>query len=425
MSPTICSFPFSHTDIEPSGEIKYCCASIDGCHTDKAGKIYNVNTHTLTEAWNSDKLKKLRLSLIAGEKPAACRTCWDSEAATNSSVRFNAASRIPISTIQDRIDEAAANEGYLSKQAFDYQVAAGNLCNLACKMCNPTYSTTFGKFFSKFVDSPSKLNFTPTSKQQFNSDVNFNTVFNWPSTIGMEKVFEDHINSIRTLYVTGGEPTLLKENIDFFDKLSELSHRDQIKVWPNTNCTNINQRLLDVLGKFQIIEFNLSLDGLGDIAYIQRTPSDWPSIEANVDRLMKWQLQQLALSKQVHLNVITTLTSLNFHHVMDLWCYIVKRWPNNKLYICSPPNLVWHKNVNFGIESVPQVVADRLAKTFDRESTGLTVAEYDRIPHAFMKNLVSNSKFSDDYDTIHYCLDQVQRFHPDLNIKEIYSIYYT
>jgi organic radical activating enzyme len=422
MSPTICSFPFSHTDIEPNGEIKYCCASMSGEHQDANGKIYNINTHTLNEAWNSDRLKKLRLSLIAGEKPEACKFCWEQEEKTGNSLRLNIVNRLPTAMVQDRIDEAAANDGHLSKQAFDFQVSSGNLCNLACKMCNPATSTNFSKFFKKFMDSPSELSFVPNIVPHLNHDADFDAVYDWPVTVGLEKVFEDHYDSLRSLFLTGGEPTLIKENIDFLDKLDELGYNNQVRVWPSTNCTNINRRLLDTLSKFQRIELNLSLDGMDEIAYIQRTPSDWPSIEDNVDALMAWQLEQLAKGKSVKFNVITTLTSLNFHHVMDFWCYIVKRYPNNEFFICEP-SLVWHKSVNFGIEGIPQAVVNEIAKTFDRE---FTKAEYDKIkiPHSYMKDLVITSKFSEDYATMHYCLDQVQRFHPDLDIKKIYSIYY-
>jgi MoaA/NifB/PqqE/SkfB family radical SAM enzyme len=422
MSSTICPYPFAHTDIEPNGEIKYCCAAISGEHTDANGDVYNIATHTLTEAWNSDRLQSLRQSLIVGEKPEACRVCWEQEAAAGNSLRLKTLNRIPVESIQDRITEAKENNGRLSKLAFDFQVSSGNLCNLACKMCNPAFSTNFGKFFKRFVDTPQELTFVPGIIPPLNHDTDFNTVFDWPVSIGLERVFADHYNSIRSLFITGGEPTLVKENIDFLERLVELGYSQQIKVWPSTNCTNINRRLLDTLSKYQTIELNLSLDGMDEIAYIQRTPSDWPSIESNVDLLMAWQLEQQLLGKSVKVNVITTLTSLNFHHVMDFWRYLVKRYPKNRFSIAEP-NLVWHADINFGIASVPQSVADQVADNLDCDFTG---SDYEKIrfAHSYMKELTRSSKFADDYAIIHFCLDQVQRFHPDLDVKKIYSIYY-
>jgi organic radical activating enzyme len=422
MSSTICPYPFAHTDIEPNGEIKYCCAAISGEHTDEDGQVYNVNTHTLSRAWNSDKLCNLRTSLIAGEKPEACRVCWEQEAAAGNSLRLKALNRIPIESIQQRIEHAENYNGVVPDLAFDFQVSTGNLCNLACKMCNPAFSTNFGKFFKKFVDSPQELTFVPDTIPPLNHDVDFNTVFDWPVTVGLEKIFVDHYDSIRSLFITGGEPTLAKENIEFLERLVELGYSRQIKVWPSTNCTNINRKLLHTLSKFQTIELNLSLDGMDEIAYIQRTPSDWPSIEANVDLLMAWQLEQQSHDKQVQVNVITTLTSLNFHHVMDFWSYLVRRYPNNHFSIAEP-NLVWHKDINLGIESIPQQVVDQYAKNLTCEFAG---TDYEKIKFAYnyMKELVSTSKFVNDYTTLHFCLDQVQRFHPDLDIKKIYKGYY-
>jgi hypothetical protein len=422
MSPTICPYPFAHTDIEPNGEIKYCCASISGEHTDENEQIYNVNAHTLDQAWNSARLQSLRISLIAGERPDACRVCWEQEKDTGTSLRLNAIKRIPLESIKHRIDEAKNNKGHLSQQAFDFQVSTGNLCNLACKMCNPAFSTNFGKFFKKFVDSPAELSFVPNVVPRLNHDVDFNTVFDWPATKGLATVFANHYDSIRSLFITGGEPTLVKENIEFLEQLVELGYSKQIKVWPSTNCTNINRTLLATLSKFQTIELNLSLDGMDDIAYIQRTPSDWPTIESNVDLLMAWQLEQQAQGKTVNIHIITTLTSLNFHHVLDFWEYLVARYQNNNFGIANP-NLVWHKNINFGLESVPQQVVNQFVDVVNNKIK--TSGFRKLVPlYIYMKNLLVSSKFSEDYKIIHYCLDQVQKFHPDLDIKKIYKVYY-
>ena len=405
MSKTLCSFPFVHTDIEPNGDIKFCCAAMDGLHKDPDGKIYNVTTHSLKEAWNSELLKQTRLDLIQGKRPEVCSYCWMTENEDNThgaSVRLQAANRrIPVETIQDRIDYAEQHNGELSEEhlAFDFQLSIGNLCNLSCKMCNPTFSTGYQKFYNKIYN--------------INNPV---VAFDWPVTQSLAEIFKDHSDSLERIFFTGGEPTLIPEVLDFIDYLSQ---RPDIVIWPSTNCTNINKRLLDSLEQFNEVWLNLSLDGMGDIAYLQRTPSHWPSIEKNVDMLLSWVESQRAAGKSVHLTIITTLTAINLHHALEFWRYFADRYSNQTNFGLSV-NVV--KGSKFSIDSVPQEIADKISQELMiYKQNPPKNLEYSI---EYMENLLANTKFAENYDQIHQYLDELQHCHPDKNIRQIYSIYY-
>lgn len=422
MSNTLCSFPFVHTDIEPNGDIKFCCAATNKQHKDPNGQVYNINTHLLKEAWNSEQIKQTRIEMIEGKKPEICSYCWMMENEDNTkgaSVRLQAANqRVPIETIQDRIEYARTHGGELSDDylAFDFQLSIGNLCNLACKMCNPGYSTQYQKFFRKFYDQPQDVKFIKDANTP--GDIDFDTTFDWPIKLSLPGIFEAHIPSLQRIFFTGGEPTLIPEVIDFIEY---LSINPNITIWPSTNCTNINKRLLDSMDKFNEIWLNLSLDGMDDIAYIQRTPSQWPSIEKNVDMLLDWINQQAAKGKRVHLTLITTLTALNFHHVLDFWTYFSNRYSDKSRFGLSV-NLVKGSRTNFSVEIVPQDVVEIIKQQFDVYKNN--VPKYLEYSVEFMENIFSTTDFSDSYDKIHFCLDEIQRCHPDKNIRQIYSIYY-
>ena len=363
MSNTLCSFPFVHTDIEPNGDIKFCCAATNREHKDNEGQVYNITTHTLKDAWNSDQLKQTRLEMIAGGKPAICSYCWMMENEDNTkgaSVRLQAANRrAPIESIQDRIDYARAHNGELSDDylAYDFQLSIGNLCNLACKMCNPGYSTQYQKFFRKVYNNPQDVKFV-TDAVTANDEVGFNTTFDWPITHSLPEIFREHTSSLQRIFFTGGEPTLIPEVLDFIDYLSS---NPNITIWPSTNCTNINKRLLSSMERFNEVWLNLSLDGMDDVAYIQRTPSNWVSIEKNVDMLMDWVSEQ---NKEIRVNLITTLTALNFHQVLDFWTYFSNRYSNKSRFGLAI-NLVKGSRTNFSIDIVPQTVADKIKEQFE------------------------------------------------------------
>lgn len=403
MSNTLCSFAFAHTDIEPNGDIKFCCAAADNLHRDEQDRLYNVTTHTLTQAWNSELLKQTRLEMIAGQRPQACSYCWRMENSDNtagSSVRLQAANRrIPIEDITDRIEYAQTHNGELDELAYDFQISIGNLCNLACKMCNPTFSTSYQKFYNKLDNITTPI-----------------VSFDWPVTQSLPDIFKDHIDSIQRIFFTGGEPTLIPEVIDFIDYLSS---NPNITIWPSTNCTNINKRLLDSLSKFNEIWLNLSLDGMDDIAYLQRTPSNWPSIEKNVDLLADWIKTQSG--KRIHTTLITTVTLLNLHHVLDFWSYCSNRWADRIEFGLSI-NLVLGRDSNYGLENVPKDSIPSIQAQLELFKQNIP----QRMDYAveYMDNLLTTTNWASDYTGIHQWLDELQRAHPDKNIKEIYSIYY-
>lgn len=432
-SNTICGFMFGHTDIEPNGDIKFCCAAWDGLHRDENGNLYNVNTHTLKEAWNSPLAKETRTAMIRGEKPAVCRYCWDFENEDNTkgaSVRLSAANqRIPLSEISDRIEHAKQHDGELSDDylAFDFQVSTGNLCNLACKMCNPKFSTTYQKFFSKIFEKSEDVTFVRGLNKINNADssIEFGTVYDWPITNTLSNIFKDHIPTVKRIFFTGGEPTLIPEIIEFMDHVGNTEHREDLVMWPSTNCTNINKKLLSTLAKFDHMWINMSLDGMGDIAYIQRTPSNWSSIEKNMISLVSWAREQSDLGKEIKLNLISTITALNIHHILEFWEHCANNYYNIYPYGIAA-NLVQHRTTNFGIEAIPKAVIDtvvqpKLASLY--EHPGFQSPSTKRGLDIFGE-ILSNTEFNDGFEDIQFCLDQVQRCHPELDIKQIYNIYY-
>lgn len=430
MSNTLCSFPFVHTDIEPNGDIKFCCSAWNNMHRDSNGNLYNITTHTLKEAWNSDLLKQTRLDLINGKRPEVCRYCWEMENADNTagnSTRLQAANRrVSIESIQDRIEYARTHNGELDQLAFDFQLSIGNLCNLACKMCNSGYSTQYQKLYSKFFEKSENISFikgvTVLPDEHMDKRIPFGTTFDWPLHIPLSEIFKDHVMDLQRIFFTGGEPTLIPQVIEFIEYLSSVPHRDDLTMWPSTNCTNINRRLLNALEKFNNVWLNLSLDGMGDIAYIQRTPSNWESIERNVDMLIDWIKEQSANpNKHFQLTLISTVTALNLHHITDFWEYFSQRY-SDRVHFGVSVNLVMHRGTNFGVEIVPKSVAEELKEKIKRYNGAYP--KHTEYAFEYYKNLLETTNFAKDYELMHYCLDEVQRIHLDKNIREIYSIYY-
>jgi sulfatase maturation enzyme AslB (radical SAM superfamily) len=422
MKSTICPMPFAHQHIETNGEIKVCCAGKYGAHKDTDARPYSIQTHSLSEAWNSEYLKKLRLDLIAGKEPDDCSLCWDTEnpeRTKGASIRLGATRRIPISTIQDRIDYAIAHNGELDQLPYDFQIMTGNLCNLACKMCGPRFSSQWSKFFSN-------AGYTSVKEIVFNKDsLNFGggeeigEIHDWPITHPLRNIFENTFKDIKYIFFTGGEPTLILQNIEFLEFLIEKDVSKNIELRISTNCTNINKRLLDTLSKFKQVNFNLSIDGIGDIIHIQRYPSNWAMIEKNVHTLLEWSKVHPEIQTSFCINYVWS--SLNFHQLNEFLTYVMNLKVENtytNVSLAATPLVS-----KFPISDVSKAVSDKVYEEFLTLKSNF-VKNFGMHKIGIFEHYMTTVKFADTFENIHFTLDVIQRLHPELDIKKIYNIYY-
>jgi organic radical activating enzyme len=383
---------------------------------DSNGQVYNVQTHELSSAWNSQHLKELRLAFIRGEQPDVCTTCWVSELGSDNStsVRRAAIERIKeLEDISDRIEFAKENNGLLNQSPFDYQTMSGNLCNLACKMCGPRYSTQFSKFFqSQGYDSVRKIKFHRNS-HEYNNDV-FEEAHDWPVKRSFSQVFKEYQKDIRHIFLTGGEPTIIPENIEFLQELTDSGLSKNISIQLSTNCTNVNKKLLESLENFKRVFINCSIDGMDEIAYIQRTPSNWKQIEKNFSILYNWYREN---TSDRFCNVHSTMTSLNAHHLHKFCLAMFDRFPYTNFSVIP----IIDKNFNFGLETLPKNVMSKILSEIQQVEH-----EHHHITNIMetLESIISNVKFADNHEYIHSVLGNVQKLHPELDIKKIYSIYY-
>lgn len=71
IDPFFCSHPFSRLAINYNGDILACCGGYCRHHV-----LGNIDTATLYDAWNGDKMKALRESFLLGNISPACQNCY-------------------------------------------------------------------------------------------------------------------------------------------------------------------------------------------------------------------------------------------------------------------------------------------------------------------------------------------------------------
>lgn len=329
-SPTFCSIPFVSLEVNTDGSIRPCCMIKGQYHQLKKdnGDRFTVKDN-LKDAWNSNELRKMRLAMINGEKLEGCNVCYLQESSGRTSNREYANEewfdKLGEKTIESRVDQAILNAGEIDFSVAYLDLRLGNLCNLKCRMCSPfnssqiakehlnleqrdsaykvVWASTFGKFDSRFNDM----------QEWFDKDVLWDQII-------------DMIPSLKKVYMTGGEPTLIENNFKFMQACIDKGRTD-IVLFFNTNCTNVNKKFTSLISQFDRVNINASIDGVGNVNDYIRAPSKWSQISRNIETL--------AEIPNVHLGVTPTVQIYNIFNLVKMldWVQSLNKKYNRRIFI--------------------------------------------------------------------------------------------
>jgi len=292
---SFCYIPWTHQMVPGNGAVNLCC------HSGKSVGSFR----TIEQDWNNEVIRKIRADMVAGRPIAACRGCVAHEKFGNYSPRMRYNTRWPKSITDERVLKSIENDFHVEEYPVSLDIRFGNLCNLVCKMCEPKNSSQIGK---DFVDLQ-KLD--PVGYAEVIGDSG--TSFGYDGDITEEhwNTFERYMPFIRTLYLAGGEPTLSKDNIRLLKRCVELGYASSIAITINTNITNINTDLLEMLSQFHFVMIIASIDGIHQVQEYIRYPSKWETIDRNLNRIAAWAAEHVSRN-------LTIATTVQVYNILSL-----------------------------------------------------------------------------------------------------------
>jgi MoaA/NifB/PqqE/SkfB family radical SAM enzyme len=362
---SFCAVPFVSIMVNTDTTVRYCCmvkGSLNKLKKDDNKTFYTCKDNFVQDAWNSKDMRDIRKSMIAGEKIEGCSVCYMQEENGRTSNRQHSIqewrNRLGESVLESKVQQAIDNDGKLDDEVVYLDLRLGNLCNLKCRMCNPWNSSqifkehldiaeadtgytdvwqkTFGKFPVNVMDD----------QQWFDHDIM------WDQVISL-------IPHLKKVYMTGGEPTLIKNNFRFMKSCIEQGRKD-IVLFFNTNCTNINKNFLELISQFDTVNINASLDGVGIVNEYIRSPSDWLQISGNIEKL--------AQLPNVHLGITPTVQIYNVFDIVNIikWVeYLTKKY-NKNIFIDFLVNVhPHHLNVNILPDDMREQALNDIANYLD------------------------------------------------------------
>ena len=315
-SKTFCVYPWLEQTIQPTGKVSFCCVGKHGGSVDKAdGSPFAAGADKLTDAWNSDFMRDMRQKMVAGEKHPKCSTCYYQESIGKKSYRQmhneEWMNKIP-REIMSRVEESRANDFKLNTPPVYLDLRLGNVCNLKCRMCNPFNSSKiYGETVKMYKQNPEFRNFweeengpnPPAPTPRWFEDEGF-----WDEVIAS-------IPHLKKVYLTGGEPTLIENNYRFLNECVRQGYAKNIFLMFNINCTNVQDRFLDLIKHFKFVLINVSLDGYNQVNEYIRSSSNWELVENNFKRL-------LASPGNVQIGVTPVVQSYNVLDITDLTGFV-------------------------------------------------------------------------------------------------------
>ncbi len=278
MSKYFCSYPWEHIYVHTSGHVRLCCTSDQNVTKDDGYFLYNLKQDGLTDGWNSGYMKKVRLSMIRGEKLKTCYKCWDAKAQGLSALQKSNNKEYHIEQTQE--------DGSINYPSHDVQLHFGNVCNLACKMCSQMYSHSIGKELLAMGDEdPDFLKWVKSQSGILNNWTGeLDIVYDWFKNEKVKKsVFEHVSKNVTNFNVIGGEPTVIKEFFELLEYCYEKGTLKDKSIGICTNVTNVNPRLTKWLPAMKSVTVFPSVDGVGARQEYIRYPSHWQTVVRNLN----------------------------------------------------------------------------------------------------------------------------------------------
>lgn len=278
MSKTFCNLPWTQLYVATSGHQRICCMNSENIEKSDGYRQYNMNKDEILDSWNSDYLKKMRLSLIKGERVSTCSRCYLQEDRGYSSMR----SEID----KEKLINLTNTDGSVAYFPTSLELHFGNLCNLGCKMCSQQFSHTIGKELLKIGEQdPEFLKWVKKESGVVNNWTGeLDIIYDWFKNEKIKNSIFNFVSSnVEDLNIIGGEPTIIKE---FYELLEYCYNQKTLKnknILIHSNITNTNPNLTKWLGETQRWTIAASIDGIDQRNRYIRYPADWNGIVKNLE----------------------------------------------------------------------------------------------------------------------------------------------
>jgi radical SAM protein with 4Fe4S-binding SPASM domain len=301
---SICAVPWTHLEIMNDGAITPCCKS-------NGLVVGNINKDSLDMAFHSKAMQDLRNQFLAGQKPRACASCWETESRGLSSIRIHNIKRLKKQFLTKYLDQPTITS---------LDIKFNNTCNFKCRICSPESSSLIAAEQRKFLN----LSIAPQS--------------NWAESENFVDQITEKLPELTNIDMYGGEPFLIKKFVNVLRTAVEQGHAKNIRLHYNSNGSVWPEAFVDYWPYFREVDIHFSIDAIGPRFELQRGGS-WAEVEQNILKIKNLNLPNMTFS------LMPTISILSVYYLDEVYDWAQKH--NFGLYISNllTPNEFSLKNL--------------------------------------------------------------------------------
>ncbi len=331
---SICTLPWHGFELEPNGDVKNCIISNT--------KLGNIGQQNIKDILSSDKNKTLKQKMIEDKKPYNCAGCYLQEKG-----------RSNLSSISSRLyytKELAKKTDlnfYDRTKNFSLKhvdLRWTNACNQACVYCGPRYSSKWATELGKKISSEKN------ARQEVK-----------------DFVF-DNIKQLENVYLAGGEPMLMKENMEFLTLLKEKNPNCNVRV--NTNLSTTDTGIFEILCELPNVHWTVSVESIEQEYNYIRHHGNWKDFSKNIDVIRK-------LDHKITFNMLHFI--LNYKSIHLCVDHLKSKGFHDNSFVIGPLHSPPHLNtMNLPDEMMHDVLFDLNAR-LDQKPTGYLKNSYENL----------------------------------------------
>jgi len=287
-SKNFCSVPWNHIKVEMDGKILTC---VNGEH-----KLGHLSDNTINEIVNDWSAKFIRRSLSADKSTYNCFKCTGQEV-EGTEYKF----------LRDLYNPMFIKSDINYFDDEDFKLSAIDLhwsstCNLKCVTCWADQSSAIAQEEGKKI-----LHTTDDQADQ------------------IIELIRDRQFDMKEIYLSGGEPTLIKHNLRL---LKQLDKSIDCTFRVNTNMMfEQNNPVIEELKKFKNVLVTISADAIGDRFEYIRRGATWKRFINNLDYFRSQTNFQLRLNSVFFVASALNLTDTQefFHTNYDITDFTINQ----------------------------------------------------------------------------------------------------
>lgn len=276
-----CPVPWTGLMYNFDGTVKNCIRS--------AGSIGNIQQQPIDEILANDYM--IKADMRTEHKSARCSPCYDLEKDEN---KFDIISdRVFYLKELRGVDNTLYDTMNFALHTVD--IRWSNLCNFACVYCGPEFS-------SKWTSEREWIINTPDDEKR--------------------KAFKEYIfkraPQLKHVYLAGGEPLLMKENLEFLQLLKQVNPDINLRI--NTNLSRVDTNIFELICEFKNVHWTISVETMEQEYDYIRYGGCWTDFLSNLkivqqqSHKINFNMLHFLLNYQSIFGCIEFLQELGFHN---------------------------------------------------------------------------------------------------------------